>query len=84
MPELPEVETTCKGIKPHIVGQIVKQVVVREKRLRWPIANNLNAKLKDQTIIAVARRAKYICIQTAKGYLIIHLGMSGTVRIVSN
>lgn len=83
MPELPEVETTCLGIKPHIVGQTVSQVVVREKRLRWPIANNLNAKLSAQTVIDVSRRAKYICIQTSEGFLIIHLGMSGTVRIVS-
>ena len=83
MPELPEVETTCKGISPHIEKNIITKVIVRNRSLRWPIPIGLNKKLSNQKIISVTRRAKYILINTNIGSLIIHLGMSGSLRILS-
>lgn len=83
MPELPEVETTRRGIVPHLVGQRVSQVVVRERRLRWPIPDDLDVRLSGQRIEAVERRAKYLLIKAEVGTLIAHLGMSGSLRLVS-
>ena len=83
MPELPEVETTCKGIAPHIENNTITKVIVRNRSLRWPIPTGLNAKLTKKKIISVTRRAKYILINTNIGTLIIHLGMSGSLRVLS-
>ena len=84
MPELPEVETTRNGIAPHITHQVFKKVVVREEQLRWKIPKNLNQTLSNQKILSVKRRAKYILINTSNnGNLLIHLGMSGSLRILS-
>jgi len=82
MPELPEVETTRQGIAPHLIGQTVVQVVVRERRLRWPIPFELEHDLPGQTIHQVQRRAKYLLLPTATGTVLLHLGMSGSLRIV--
>ena len=82
MPELPEVETTRRGIAPHLVGQRVSRVVVRERRLRWPIPDDLDVRLSGQRIESVERRAKYLLIQAESGTLIGHLGMSGNLRLV--
>lgn len=82
MPELPEVETTLRGITPHILEQTIKQVVVRNHQLRWPVAKNLPAKLKGQTVLGTRRRGKYLILQLQKGELILHLGMSGSLRWV--
>ena len=81
MPELPEVETTRRGIEKHVVNQQVCDVVLRTKKLRWPIPTRLKANLVDQSITAVHRRGKYLLLSTGKGTLIIHLGMSGSLRI---
>jgi formamidopyrimidine-DNA glycosylase len=83
MPELPEVETTCNGIKPHITQQTIEKIIIRQPRLRWPIDNSLKRTLKQQTITGVSRRAKYVLIHTSQGALIIHLGMSGCLKIVT-
>ena len=83
MPELPEVETTRRGIQPHIEGHRIQEVVVRESRLRWPIPENLNQTLKGKPIIAVKRRAKYLLLDLGDGHLIVHLGMSGSLRIIN-
>ena len=83
MPELPEVETTCKGISPHIENNVISKVIVRNRSLRWPIPTGLNKKLTGQKITSVTRRAKYLLINTKIGTLIIHLGMSGSLRILS-
>ncbi len=83
MPELPEVETTCRGIAPHIQNNIITKVIVRNRNLRWPIPKGLNTKLSQQKIISVTRRAKYLLINTDIGTLIVHLGMSGSLRILS-
>ena len=82
MPELPEVETTCRGISPHIESQTVSQVIVRQPKLRWPVSPELSTDLPQQRIQKVSRRAKYILISTGNGTLIIHLGMSGSLRII--
>jgi len=83
MPELPEVETTCKGIAPHIVGQTVKQVIVRQPKLRWPVPEMLNQTLTGLCIQSVSRRAKYLLFSTGAGTVLLHLGMSGSLRIMS-
>ena len=83
MPELPEVETTLRGIAPHIVGQDVTTVTVRQSRLRWPIPADLPALLCGGRISRVARRAKYLLLYLPQGVLILHLGMSGSLRILT-
>ncbi len=83
MPELPEVETTCRGISPHIVGQTIKQVIIRQPQLRWPVPKTLNTVLSGLEIRSVSRRAKYLLLSTDAGTLLIHLGMSGSLRIMS-
>ena len=82
MPELPEVETTRRGIEPHIVGQTIRSVLVYEPRLRWPVSENLSQVLTGNRIEAVTRRAKYLLFETPTGRMMIHLGMSGSLRIV--
>ena len=83
MPELPEVETTCRGIAPHITGQTISRIVVRNRDLRWPVTRRLEEAVTGQTIEDVRRRAKYLLIRTGSGTLIMHLGMSGSLRIVN-
>ncbi len=82
MPELPEVETTRRGIAPALQDRRIRGVVVRERRLRWPIARDLNARLSGQRIRAIRRRAKYLLIDLETGTLILHLGMSGSLRVL--
>ena len=84
MPELPEVETTRKGISSYVVGESVKDIIIRERRLRWLIPINLRRLLKNQRIEKLTRRAKYLLFQTKKGCLILHLGMSGSLRVIKN
>jgi len=84
MPELPEVETTLRGISPHLIGRKVVAVHVRQPRLRWPIPDQLAQILTGQTFNAVKRRAKYLILHTDAGCLMIHLGMSGSLRIVNS
>lgn len=83
MPELPEVETTKLGIVPHIHHNVVDKVIIRHPRLRWPIPKNLDATLKNQRVNNILRRGKYILINFPKGTLLIHLGMSGRLKILS-
>lgn len=82
MPELPEVETTRLGIEPHLEGQVIKQVIIRDYRLRWAIDSDLPSKLAGLRIISIARRGKYLLLQFKKGTLLIHLGMSGSLRVL--
>jgi len=82
MPELPEVETTRRGINPHIKNQTVDAVIVRERRLRWPIPNDFTETITGHTVIRVSRRAKYLLFELKQGAFMIHLGMSGSLRIV--
>lgn len=82
MPELPEVETTLRGIAPHLQGAQVKDVVVRNAQLRWPIPAELPAWLRGRQILDLRRRAKYLLLAFEHGTLILHLGMSGSLRIL--
>jgi len=82
MPELPEVETSRRGIEPWIVDRTITSVVVRDRRLRWPVPRGIEGKLRGQTINSVGRRAKYLLINTDAGTAIVHLGMTGSVFIV--
>lgn len=82
MPELPEVETTRRGIEPHISGQRVCNVLVRESRLRWPVPDDLSFCLRGQRINSLTRRGKYLLFSLDKGTLLVHLGMSGNLRIM--
>ena len=84
MPELPEVETTRLGIEPHIEKNKVSKVILRRKTLRWPITPALSKDLPGETIQSVSRRGKYLLLATQKGCLLIHLGMSGSLRIVES
>jgi formamidopyrimidine-DNA glycosylase len=82
MPELPEVETSRRGIAPWIEHQVIKDVTVRDRRLRWPVPEGLEQKLAGQTVRALRRRAKYMLFETDSGSAMLHLGMSGSVRII--
>lgn len=81
MPELPEVETSRRGISPHIIDQKINAIVLRHHQLRWPIPKDLISLLKDKTLLCVDRRAKYLLLRFDNGTLLIHLGMSGSLRI---
>jgi len=82
MPELPEVETTRRGLDPHIAGRRIAVLTVHEPRLRWPVPEDLAAKLAGQRITGTGRRAKYLLISLESGTLLVHLGMSGSLRIL--
>ncbi len=83
MPELPEVETTRRGIEPHVLGRTVLGVIVRQPRLRWPVPEDLDEKLKGKQIQGLRRRGKYILFDVDSGALIVHLGMSGSLRMIT-
>jgi formamidopyrimidine-DNA glycosylase len=80
MPELPEVETTRRGLLPHVIGRAIARVEVREPRLRWPVAKHLPRALADRRIGSLERRGKYLLFGTDAGTLLVHLGMSGSLR----
>lgn len=82
MPELPEVETTKKGIEAKTQGQIIQSIQIRNGRLRWPVDPKLSQILPGLVILSVKRRAKYLLLETELGHLIIHLGMSGNLRVL--
>lgn len=82
MPELPEVETTLLGIKPHILLQTIMDMTLRRHQLRWPIPQDMPERLRGQTILSIARRGKYLLLTTSNGTILIHLGMSGRLSIV--
>ena len=82
MPELPEVETTVQGIKPFLLGQNIQKITVRNGRLRWPVPADLVTRMKNQNVQFVSRRGKYILIGVDQGGILIHLGMSGSLRVL--
>jgi formamidopyrimidine-DNA glycosylase len=83
MPELPEVETTRRGLEPHIVGKRIQQVILRRDNLRWPIPFDVVAQLPTQKILGIERRAKYLLMHTQAGSALWHLGMSGSMRVLN-
>jgi len=82
MPELPEVETSRRGIEPYLRGERIDELIIRDRRLRWPVRADVARQLTGQSVVSVERRAKYLLINTANGSALIHLGMSGSVYIV--
>ena len=82
MPELPEVEIIRRGLAAHVTGLTIVDVVIRNAHLRWPITNNLPKLLHGRTILSLKRRAKYLLMDCGNGTLILHFGMSGSLRIL--
>jgi formamidopyrimidine-DNA glycosylase len=82
VPELPEVETTRRGIEPHVVGRRITALLVHDRRLRWPVDLRMIAAVAGAAIRRAGRRAKYLLIETEAGTLILHLGMSGSLRVM--
>ncbi len=83
MPELPEVESTRRGIRPHVLGRVVDQVLVREPRLRWLVTDDVVGRPRGQRVEGVERRGKYLLLQFPGDALMVHLGMSGSLRILN-
>lgn len=81
MPELPEVETTLRGIEPHIVDKAIQAVAVRQPSLRWPVSPELSQVMTGNRFTGINRRAKYLLFTTNTGRMMVHLGMSGSLRI---
>ncbi len=84
MPELPEVETTRLGLLPLVVGKTIEAISVRERRLRWPVDAAVDTALQNQPVTALSRRGKYLLISTSAGTLLVHLGMSGSLRFLTS
>ena len=84
MPELPEVETTRLGIVSHLKGKKIEQVIIYQPKLRWPIPVNLPQLIKGKTINDITRRGKYLLFHFKNGTMLIHLGMSGSLRLTHN
>jgi formamidopyrimidine-DNA glycosylase len=82
MPELPEVEVTRLGIQPHLEGLRVSAVKIIDGRLRWPVPSNLNTLISGQKVLGIERRGKYLLMEFDAGYLLLHLGMTGTLRVL--
>lgn len=84
MPELPEVETSRRGISPHILGKTFQNVIIRQPSLRWPVPESLAETLPGLKLERIDRRGKYLLLHTATGCLLLHLGMSGNLRITTS
>jgi len=82
MPELPEVETTRAGLAPHVVDRTILGVVLRRPDLRWPIPDEISEQLPGRRVTAIRRRAKYLLLDTDAGSALLHLGMSGSLRVL--
>lgn len=80
MPELPEVETTRRGIEPIVIARTIERIIVREPRLRWRIPEDLPTMAAGQRVLQLRRRAKYLLLDLERGSMILHLGMSGSLR----
>lgn len=84
MPELPEVETTRNGLMPYVVGQRIRDINVREARLRWEVPSDLPLIMRGKTVKELSRRGKYLIFRTEAEAMLVHLGMSGSMRVVSD
>ena len=82
MPELPEVETTRRGLLSHVVGRTIRDVVVRNPNLRWPVPRDLPRRLRGEQVLDIRRRGKYLLFDCRRGHLLVHLGMSGRLSLV--
>lgn len=84
MPELPEVETIMRGLTPHLEQAVINDIVIRQPQLRWPIPSSLKEQIAQQKITKLSRRGKYLLLHTTAGTLIMHMGMSGSLRVLTN
>lgn len=84
MPELPEVETTCRGIEPLVIDKVVDKVLIHNASLRWPVPSEMTTLLPGQTFCTVSRRSKYLLFSLDEGTMIVHLGMTGHLRVDSS
>ncbi|WP_309301475.1 DNA-formamidopyrimidine glycosylase family protein, partial [Burkholderia mallei] len=84
MPELPEVEVTRRGIEPFVAGRRVERVDVRTAMLRWPVPAGFAEMLRSREVLRVERRGKYLLFEVDAGWFIVHLGMTGTLRVLPN
>jgi formamidopyrimidine-DNA glycosylase len=84
MPELPEVETVRRGISAHAMGRVIQRVVVRNGSLRWPVPADIDARVRGRAIGAITRRGKYLLLDTGPGTILIHLGMSGRLHVLTS
>ncbi len=82
MPELPEVETTRLGLVSRVVGRRIRDVVVREPRLRWPVPRDFASRVRGSCVRDIRRRGKYLLFDLGDGHLLVHLGMSGNLTVV--
>src|SRR3954471_1428836 len=82
MPELPEVEITRRGIEPFVLGRTITGIAVRNPNLRWRVPRNLARVIVGEQVLRVSRRGKYLLLECASGCLILHLGMSGSLRVI--
>jgi formamidopyrimidine-DNA glycosylase len=82
MPELPEVETTRRGLAPQVIGKRIARVIIRDRRLRWPVPRGIEKRLSGCLVQAIVRRGKYLLFDCGKGWLLLHLGMSGSLCLV--
>jgi formamidopyrimidine-DNA glycosylase len=82
MPELPEVETTRRGVDPHVVGRRIVSLAMHEPRLRWRVPDSLPGEVAGQRVRKTGRRAKYLLLELDSGTLLLHLGMSGSLRVL--
>ena len=82
MPELPEVVVTLKGVLPHIEGKQVAGIIIRNPNLRWPVPGNLFELLNGQLLKSARQRAKYMLFEFLNGHLMVHLGMSGNLKVL--
>ncbi|WP_341218285.1 bifunctional DNA-formamidopyrimidine glycosylase/DNA-(apurinic or apyrimidinic site) lyase [Neptunomonas phycophila] len=84
MPELPEVETTRRGVAPHVINQTLTSIVVRQPKMRWPVPVDVLQSLIGLAVNDVSRRGKYLFLETERGAIVIHLGMSGSLRVLTH
>ena len=84
MPELPEVETTRRGVAPHLENRLVQTMRIHNRSLRWPVPDELDSQLAGARIQSVGRRGKYLLLRLVSGTVLVHLGMSGSLRIVED
>jgi formamidopyrimidine-DNA glycosylase len=84
MPELPEVETTLRGISPHLRGACIERLVVRDRRLRCPVPPGIEDQVLGQRILTLSRRGKYLLVELERGTILVHLGMSGSLRVLAS
>jgi len=81
MPELPEVETTRRSVAPSVIGRRIARLLVYDPRLRWPVPADLPKRVEGRTVDDLSRRSKYLLFRIGDGSLLVHFGMTGSLRV---